>query len=138
MEKTIEKDPRKQLFLVVVNHLQADGDEKNNPIPVNDLGDHAHGRAVCYPDTETVLSQVQINILKDATVDLSLPVPEDSGIMQESNPLRAAEAHYKGFTASMDRNTGRMMLRQQKKRFSVSVIKPYVPAKPKTTAPVKE
>ena len=61
-------NPREQLFLVVVNHLLGEGAERQQPIPVNDLGDDKRGVALCYPNKPVVLTQVQINILNEAAV----------------------------------------------------------------------
>ncbi len=121
-------DPRRQLFRVVVNHLLAEGKERDNPIPVNDLGDLAHGRAVCYPNQESILSQVQINILRDAVERHAVEVPEGSGIYEELDPLRAAQTQFPGHNAAWDRNTNRIMLRKDRPRFAVNVIGPYEPA----------
>jgi len=120
-------DPRRQLFRVVVNHLLAEGKERDNPIPVNDLGDLAHGKALCWPNRETILSQVQINILRDAIERHSVAVPEGSGIYEELDPLRAAQAQFPGHRAAWDHRTGQIVLRKDKPRFAVNVVGPYEP-----------
>lgn len=128
---TDDKDPRKQRFFVKVHPLQAEGTDRGNPIPVNDVGDHAHGRAVCYPNKEGVLSQVQINILRDSVERFYLEVPEDSGIHEEANPIKMAEKQYPGFTARIDKMTQRLIVFKDKPRFSVEVLRPV--EKPKAT-----
>jgi hypothetical protein len=122
-----QNDPRRQLFRVVVNHLLAEGKERDNPIPVNDLGDLAHGRAVCWPNQETILSRVQINILKDAVERLSVTVPEGSGIYEEINPLQAAQGQFPGYKAQWDYNTNQVMLIKERPRFAINVVGEYDP-----------
>lgn len=120
-----QKDPRRQLFRVVVNHLLAEGKERDNPIPVNDLGDLAHGRAVCWPNRETILSQVQINILNDAVERYTVEVPEGSGIYEETNPLVAAQGQFPGYKATWNYNTNQIVLHKERPRFAVNVVGPY-------------
>jgi hypothetical protein len=124
VEEEVE-DPRKQLFVVKVQHLLAEGKARDAAIPVNDLGDHAHGKAVVYPNKEGVLSQVQINILNDAIEMIEVPVPDGSGIYEDRDPLAAAEAQFPEFTATRHRVTGAVMLRKERPRFAVQVIRPY-------------
>jgi len=121
------EDPRKQLFRVKVNHLLAEGKSRDNPIPVNDLGDQAHGRAVCYPNQPAILSQVQINILKQAVEKSRVVMAEDSGIFETANPLKAAEKQNPGFKAVNDKTTGHIILERNRPRFSVEIIGPYTP-----------
>jgi len=119
------KDLRRQRHYVIVNHLLAEGKERDNPIPVNDLGDLAHGRAVCWPNRETILSQAQINILKDAVERFAIPVPEGSGIYEEADPLRAAQTQFPSYKAQYDPSTGQIMLHKERARFAINVIRPY-------------
>jgi hypothetical protein len=121
------KDPRRQLFRVVVNHLLAEGKERDNPIPVNDLGDLAHGRAVCWPNQESLLSQVQINILRDAVERYTVAIPEGSGVYEELNPLKAAETQFPGYKATWDHITGQVVLHKDRARFAINVVGPYEP-----------
>jgi len=120
-------DIRKLYFRCIVNPLLAEGNDRNNPIPVNDLGDLKTGRAVCYPNQECVLTQVQINILNDAVETTRLPVEEGSGIYEAANPMAEAEKQFPGFKAVLDRNTNKIMLKKSKSRFSVNILGPYKP-----------
>jgi len=122
----VKTDPRRTLLRVIVHHLDMEGKAKEAPIPVNDLGDHAHGKAVCYPGKESILSQVQVNILKDAIEPIIVSVPEGSGIYAEADPLKSAESHFPLFKASRDRATGLIRLTRHKERFSVNILGPYV------------
>lgn len=123
--KALAVEMRSTLLRVIVHHLDMEGAAKDSPIPVNDLGDHAHGKAICFPGKETILSAVQVNILKDAIEPIMVSVPEGSGIYAEANPLRAAEAQFPLFVASRDRATGLIKLTRHKERFSVNVLGPY-------------
>ena len=125
-----ETDLRKQLFYVTVNHLLAEGGERENAIVVHDLGDEAHGLAVCYPNRPAILSQVQINILKEAVERYEIAVPETSGIYQEPDPLSAAKAQFPQFQAIKDRATGSIKLIRERARFAVNVTGPYVKSEP--------
>lgn len=129
VEEPKVEDPRKLYFRVKVNHLIAEGKSRENPIPVNDLGDQAHGRAVCYPNQEAILSQVQINILKEAVERTRMAVPEDSGILEETNPIAAAKKQFPGYDAVRDSVTGGVILVKERPRFAVEVIGPYTPKK---------
>lgn len=120
-----EIDPRQQRFYCKVYHLSADSGSRDAVIPVNDLGDIRHGRAACVPGKRTILSKVQIGILKEAVVRHKLPVPEDSGIYGEPDPLKAAEKQFPKFHAIYDRNTGQIFLEKIEPRFSVEIIEPF-------------
>lgn len=120
-------NPRNDRFKVVVNHLLAEGKERENPIPVNDLGDQKHGRAICWPNQETILSTVQIGILKDAVERVSVSVPEGSGIYEELDPLKAAKTQFPGFNARWNHNTGTIELAKERPRFAINIIGPYDP-----------
>ena len=124
-QKTVKEDPRNQRFYCKVYRLNSQGEDKNNPIPVNDLGDHRHGRAFAIPGQETILSKVQINILKDAVVYHNIKVPEDSGVYDAPDPLRAAEKQFPKFKAMYDRHSGKIVLVKKEPQFSVEVLKPY-------------
>lgn len=133
-------DPRKQRFIVKVHNLLAEGKDRENPIPVNDLGDHAHGRAVVFPNKKCVLSQCQINILKDCVEHMEVQIPEDSGIYQETDPIAAAEKHYPGFSARRDKMSGTLIVTKSRPRFSVEVIEPVkvkTKAEPAKAEPAK-
>lgn len=129
---TNDKDPRKQRFYVKVHPLQAEGSERGNAIPVNDLGDPAHGRAVCYPNKKGVLSLTQINILRESVERFSLQIPDDSGIHEEANPIKMAEKQYPGFTAQVDKVTQQLIVFKDKPRFSVEILGPVEEKKPET------
>ena len=126
VETKKEKDPRKQRFYCKVYRLNSQGDDRNNPIPVNDLGDLRHGRAYAIPGQLSILSLVQINILREAVVYHNIPVPEDSGIYEEANPLKAAEKQFPKFKAVRDRNSNLIFLVKEDPQFSVEIVKPYV------------
>jgi len=111
---------------VQVFPLDAEGANKDNPIPVNDLGDYRHGRAVVYPGKKGILSRVQINILKDCVIYHRHEIPEDSGVYSEDSPKKAAEALFPGFTAKQI-GSGAIIIEKQKPRFSVQVLGPYEP-----------
>lgn len=123
-KKLSDKELRKKRFYVKVFPLLAEGKDKENPIPVNDLGDHAHGRAVVYPNKVGVLSQCQINILRDSVERMELAIPEDSGILEEANPIAAAEKQYPGFTARFDKMSGQLKVSKVKPRFAVEILEP--------------
>lgn len=142
VEKKYEDDkaaPRQKRFVCKVQHLMAESkSERDMPIPVNDLGDHAHGKAICYPGKEVVLSQVQINILEDAIEQVEMTLPDNSGVHEEANPLAAAEKLYPSFKARRNRHTGAIVIYKHDPRFSVITLRPYDPEVEKAKAEARE
>lgn len=137
VKEKAKTNPRRELFKVIVNNLFAEGQERNYPIPVNDLGDKSNGRAVCYPNKEAILSKVQINILKEATREIKLTVPSDSGVLEAPDVRRAIIEQMPGFTPQYDRNTGQWMATKHEPRFAVQVLGPYVPKPAKVSVAKK-
>lgn len=113
------KDPaRKRRLKVIVHRLNVDDDNKDLPITINDLGD-PNGRIVFSPGKPVELTQAQLNILKDSVEENEIVVPEGSGIYETSNPVQAAETNYPGFRATLDRETGQIILRRRTPNFMI-------------------
>lgn len=113
-----ETDPRKIIRRVIVNRLNVDTKNQNLIVTVNDLGAH-NGRKSFYPGQEVELSQVHINILKDAAERINLEIPPSSGIYESADPVKAARAQYPGFSVNQNKTSGVVSIERVQPNYSI-------------------
>lgn len=96
------------------------GDNKHAPITVtvNDI----RNKREFMPGQEVELTQQHIEALRNARIDSEIPVPDESGVYQASNPLHEAQRQNPSHKAEVDIKTGSIVLRRSEPLYSVEVL----------------
>lgn len=117
----VETDPRKQKYKVIVNRLNVAEGNQDLVIVVNDLG-VVNGRISFYPGQEVELTQVQIDILKEAVEVNHIDIPPGSGVYSSVDPVAAVQAAHPGFVVKRNHRTGGLFAEKVRPNYSINIV----------------
>ena len=113
-------EKRVKSFKCVV--LRHNIDPENANLPVIVTANNFSNRKQFTPGTEVILTETEIDILKNSVEEDQIQIMPDSGIYKSRDPLALASELYAGFQPVRDPNSGQINMIRNVANYSVHVI----------------
>jgi len=114
------EEVKTQKFVCKVYHM--DMDQENRDVPISVCVNSALNRKKFLPGEEVVLTESEIQVLRNAIINTQIVIPGNSGIYEARDPVREAKKHYKDMEIVRDRRSGQILAIKNNPRFLVEII----------------